>query len=138
MKKNFKRDEKVPLFSQEAFIKRSLQTLPNSYQFFFFLSLMSFASVYSRRKNHEFYLKLSKMSSNLSTFFNDDYHYRGGSTWKPHVAPTTTSLPSPIHSASAGNIAPVTKTSLAARKQDGPLIGSGHNFSPKPFVSIDR
>ncbi|KAH0953879.1 hypothetical protein HN011_000694 [Eciton burchellii] len=60
---------------------------------------------------------------------------RGGSTWKPHVTPTTTSLPSPIHSASAGNIAPVTKTSLAARKQDGPLIGSGHNFSPKPFLN---
>lgn len=68
----------------------------------------------------------------------DNYHYRGGSTWKPHVAPATTNLPSPIHTASAGNIAPVTKTSLAAKKQDGPHAGSGHNFSPKPFVSIDR
>ncbi|XP_018392101.1 PREDICTED: PDZ and LIM domain protein Zasp isoform X6 [Cyphomyrmex costatus] len=60
---------------------------------------------------------------------------RGGSTWKPHVTPVTTSLPSPMHTASAGNIAPVTKTSLAAKKQDGPLIGSGHNFSPKPFLN---
>ncbi|XP_011690040.1 PREDICTED: uncharacterized protein LOC105451361 [Wasmannia auropunctata] len=60
---------------------------------------------------------------------------RGGGTWKPHVTPVTTSLPPPMHTASAGNIAPVTKTSLAAKKQDGPLIGSGHNFSPKPFLN---
>ncbi|KYN34205.1 PDZ and LIM domain protein Zasp [Trachymyrmex septentrionalis] len=60
---------------------------------------------------------------------------RGGSTWKPHVTPATTSLPSPMHTAPAGNITPVTKTSLAAKKQDGPLIGSGHNFSPKPFLN---
>lgn len=60
---------------------------------------------------------------------------RGGSTWKPHVTPATTSLPSPMHTASTGNITPVTKTSLAAKKQDGPLIGSGHNFSPKPFLN---
>ncbi|XP_025073588.1 PDZ and LIM domain protein Zasp isoform X8 [Pogonomyrmex barbatus] len=60
---------------------------------------------------------------------------RGGSTWKPHVTPATASLPSPMHTASAANIAPVTKTSLAAKKQDGPLIGSGHNFSPKPFLN---
>ncbi|XP_072766086.1 uncharacterized protein [Anoplolepis gracilipes] len=60
---------------------------------------------------------------------------RGGSTWKPHVTPATANLPSPIHNAPASNIAPVTKTSLAAKKQDGPLIGSGHNFSPKPFLN---
>ncbi|GAB1868719.1 PDZ and LIM domain protein Zasp isoform X3 [Camponotus japonicus] len=60
---------------------------------------------------------------------------RGGSTWKPHVTPATANLPSPIHNASAGNIAPVTKTSLTAKKQDGPHIGSGHNFSPKPFLN---
>nr|XP_031835809.1 uncharacterized protein LOC116428371 [Nomia melanderi] len=34
-----------------------------------------------------------------------------------------------------GNVTPVTKTSLAAKKQDGSLIGSGHNFSPKPFLN---
>ncbi|XP_032671168.1 uncharacterized protein LOC116844122 isoform X2 [Odontomachus brunneus] len=65
---------------------------------------------------------------------------RGGihySTWKPHVTPATANLPSPMHSASAANIAPVTKTSLAAKKQDGALIGSGHNFSPKPFLNGD-
>ncbi|XP_019885980.1 PDZ and LIM domain protein Zasp isoform X6 [Ooceraea biroi] len=60
---------------------------------------------------------------------------RGGSTWKPHVTPVTTNLPSPMHTASAGNITPVTKTSLAVKKQDGSLIGSGHNFSPKPFLN---
>ncbi|XP_071569657.1 PDZ and LIM domain protein 5 isoform X6 [Temnothorax nylanderi] len=60
---------------------------------------------------------------------------RGGSTWKPHVTPATASLPSPMHTAPASNIAPVTKTSLAAKKQDGPLIGGGHNFSPKPFLN---
>ncbi|XP_014477452.1 PREDICTED: uncharacterized protein LOC106745932 isoform X4 [Dinoponera quadriceps] len=60
---------------------------------------------------------------------------RGGSTWKPHVTPATASLPSPMHTASTANIAPVTKTSLAAKKPDGPLIGSGHNFSPKPFLN---
>ncbi|XP_011872999.1 PREDICTED: uncharacterized protein LOC105564872 [Vollenhovia emeryi] len=60
---------------------------------------------------------------------------RGGSTWKPHVTPATTSLPPPMHTAPASNIAPVTKTSLAAKKQDGPLIGTGHNFSPKPFLN---
>ncbi|KAL0100054.1 hypothetical protein PUN28_019491 [Cardiocondyla obscurior] len=60
---------------------------------------------------------------------------RGGSTWKPHVTPATTTLPAPVHTVSAGNITPVTKTSLAAKKQDGPLIGTGHNFSPKPFLN---
>ncbi|XP_076639836.1 PDZ and LIM domain protein Zasp [Colletes latitarsis] len=58
---------------------------------------------------------------------------RGGGTWKPHVSPLNSTLPSPSPTASIGNIAPVTKTSLAAKKQDGSNIGSGHNFSPKPF-----
>ncbi|KYM78607.1 PDZ and LIM domain protein Zasp [Atta colombica] len=72
----------------------------------------------------------------LSEFIEiEDEAEQGGSTWKPHVTPATTSLPSPMHTAPAGNITPVTKTSLAAKKQDGPLIGSGHNFSPKPFLN---
>lgn len=59
---------------------------------------------------------------------------RGGSTWKPHVTPTTGGLPSPSP-VSSGNITPVTKTSLAAKKPDAAHIGSGHNFSPKPFLN---
>ncbi|KOX77913.1 PDZ and LIM domain protein Zasp [Melipona quadrifasciata] len=60
---------------------------------------------------------------------------RGGGTWKPHVTPISSSLPSPSPTGGLGNIAPVTKTSLAANKKDGPHIGSGHNFSPKPFLN---
>ncbi|XP_061936193.1 PDZ and LIM domain protein Zasp-like isoform X17 [Apis cerana] len=60
---------------------------------------------------------------------------RGGGTWKPHVSPISSTLPSPSPTSGLSNIAPVTKTSLAAKKQDGPLIGSGHNFSPKPFLN---
>ncbi|XP_076685562.1 PDZ and LIM domain protein Zasp isoform X1 [Andrena cerasifolii] len=60
---------------------------------------------------------------------------RGSTTWKPHVSPISSTLPSPSPTASIGNIAPVTKTSLAAKKQDGSHIGSGHNFSPKPFLN---
>ncbi|XP_076282576.1 uncharacterized protein LOC143210030 isoform X3 [Lasioglossum baleicum] len=59
---------------------------------------------------------------------------RGGGTWKPHVTPLGSSMPSPSPT-SMGNITPVTKTSLAAKKQDGSHIGSGHNFSPKPFLN---
>ncbi|XP_076662405.1 PDZ and LIM domain protein Zasp isoform X2 [Halictus rubicundus] len=59
---------------------------------------------------------------------------RGGGTWKPHVTPLGSSMPSPSPT-SMGNITPVTKTSLAAKKQDGAHIGSGHNFSPKPFLN---
>lgn len=62
---------------------------------------------------------------------------RGSGTWKPHVTPISSSLPSPSPTGGLGNIAPVTKTSLAANKKDGPHIGSGHNFSPKPFVGIN-
>ncbi|KAF3427769.1 hypothetical protein E2986_11123 [Frieseomelitta varia] len=62
---------------------------------------------------------------------------RGSGTWKPHVTPLSSSLPSPSPTGGLGNIAPVTKTSLAANKKDGPHIGSGHNFSPKPFVGIN-
>lgn len=53
------------------------------------------------------------------------------------MTPISSALPSPTPSIPANNVSPVTKTSLAAKKQDGPLIGSGHNFSPKPFVSIE-
>ncbi|XP_015437674.1 PREDICTED: PDZ and LIM domain protein Zasp isoform X4 [Dufourea novaeangliae] len=59
---------------------------------------------------------------------------RGGGAWKPHVSPLSSTLPSPSPT-SMGNITPVTKTSLAAKKQDGSHIGSGHNFSPKPFLN---
>ncbi|CAK9817331.1 PDZ and LIM domain protein Zasp [Anthophora plagiata] len=59
---------------------------------------------------------------------------RGGSTWKPHVSPISSALPSPSPTGMS-NIAPVTKTSLTAKKQDGSHIGSGHNFSPKPFLN---
>ncbi|KAK0179249.1 hypothetical protein PV327_008056 [Microctonus hyperodae] len=58
---------------------------------------------------------------------------RGGSTWRPSVSPVTPTIPSPQPSVTVSNISPVTKTSLAAKKNEGPLIGSGHNFSPKPF-----
>ncbi|KAK0099145.1 hypothetical protein PV326_004304 [Microctonus aethiopoides] len=58
---------------------------------------------------------------------------RGGSTWRPSVSPVTPTIPSPQPSVAVNNISPVTKTSLAAKKHEGPLIGSGHNFSPKPF-----
>ncbi|XP_028982396.1 PDZ and LIM domain protein Zasp [Diachasma alloeum] len=60
---------------------------------------------------------------------------RGGSTWRPSVSPVTPSIPSPQPHMPVGNISPVTKTSLAAKKPEGPLIGSGHNFSPKPFLN---
>ncbi|XP_032453056.1 PDZ and LIM domain protein Zasp isoform X9 [Nasonia vitripennis] len=60
---------------------------------------------------------------------------RGGSTWRPSVSPVTASIPSPQPTAPASSISPVTKTSLAAKKQEVHLIGSGHNFSPKPFLN---
>ncbi|KAJ8679989.1 hypothetical protein QAD02_015776, partial [Eretmocerus hayati] len=61
---------------------------------------------------------------------------RGGSTcWRPSVSPVTASIPSPQPTAPASSVSPVTKTSLAHKKQDVPLIGSGHNFSPKPFLN---
>lgn len=41
--------------------------------------------------------------------------------------------PAPVNFTPASNIQPVTKTSLAAKKQDGPHIGGGHNFAPKPY-----
>lgn len=60
---------------------------------------------------------------------------RGGSTWRPSVSPVTATIPSPQPQLPASTIPPVTKTSLAAKKQDVHLIGSGHNFSPKPFLN---
>lgn len=59
---------------------------------------------------------------------------RGGSTWRPAVTPTG-SLPSPTPSL-AGNITPVTRTSLAATPQEVKPIGSGHNNAAKPFAAI--
>ncbi|GLG97104.1 PDZ and LIM domain protein Zasp [Gryllus bimaculatus] len=56
----------------------------------------------------------------------------GGSTWKPAVAPIG-AVPSINSAAPAGNIAPVTKTSLAARPQAAAPIASGHNVAAKPF-----
>ncbi|XP_066601203.1 PDZ and LIM domain protein Zasp [Prorops nasuta] len=61
---------------------------------------------------------------------------RGGcATWRPSVSPVTPTLPSPTPTASLSNISPVTKTSLAKTKPESPLIGSGHNFSPKPYLN---
>ncbi|XP_058829437.1 PDZ and LIM domain protein Zasp-like isoform X3 [Topomyia yanbarensis] len=54
-----------------------------------------------------------------------------GTAWKPSVTPTG-SLPSPSPTL-AGNITPVTKTSLAATPQPAQHIGSGHNQAAKPF-----
>ncbi|XP_058804966.1 PDZ and LIM domain protein Zasp-like [Phymastichus coffea] len=60
---------------------------------------------------------------------------RGSSTWRPSVSPVTASIPSPQPTRPVSSISPVTKTSLAAKKQDVRHIGSGHNFSPKPFLN---
>lgn len=59
--------------------------------------------------------------------------FRGGSTWKPTVTPTgTLTRPQPV----SNSVAPVTKTSLAAPKQENiGAIGTGHNLSAKPFAS---
>lgn len=58
---------------------------------------------------------------------------RGGSTWKPTVTPAgTLTRPQPVANSVA---APVTKTSLAAPKQENiGAIGTGHNVSAKPFA----
>lgn len=54
---------------------------------------------------------------------------RGGSTWKPHVAPTG-SMPSPGH----GYGGPVTRTSLQHRPPPNEEhIGCGYNNSARPF-----
>ncbi|XP_058460552.1 PDZ and LIM domain protein Zasp isoform X7 [Malaya genurostris] len=54
-----------------------------------------------------------------------------GSAWRPTVTPVG-SLPSPTPTL-AGNVTPVTKTSLAATPQPVQHIGSGHNQAAKPF-----
>ena len=66
--------------------------------------------------------------------FNTDLDYfytcRGGSsTWKPQVTPVG---PAPVNYSPVPNVKPVTKTSLAAKRQDVPPV-SGHNFAPKPY-----
>ncbi|XP_063219279.1 PDZ and LIM domain protein Zasp isoform X2 [Bacillus rossius redtenbacheri] len=53
---------------------------------------------------------------------------RGGSTWKPAVTPVGAAPTAP-----RAKLQPVTSTSLAANKPDAPLIGVGHNLTPKPF-----
>ncbi|KAL1491447.1 hypothetical protein ABEB36_012045 [Hypothenemus hampei] len=57
---------------------------------------------------------------------------RGGSTWKPTVVPTGSyAKPSP----SINNVSAVTKTSLAAPRNDNiGSIGTGHNQAAKPFT----
>lgn len=54
---------------------------------------------------------------------------RGGATWKPSVTPIGSAAASPI----PGNYTPVTKTSLAANKQQVSNFGSGHNSAARPF-----
>lgn len=41
--------------------------------------------------------------------------------------------PAPVNYSPVPNVKPVTKTSLAAKKQDVPPVVSGHNFAPKPY-----
>lgn len=53
----------------------------------------------------------------------------GSSTWKPQVTPVG---PAPVNYSPVSNVKPVTKTSLAAKRQDVPPV-SGHNFAPKPY-----
>ncbi|KAF5296874.1 hypothetical protein FQA39_LY12392 [Lamprigera yunnana] len=62
---------------------------------------------------------------------------RGGSTWKPSVAPVGT-ISSPRPTSSVNNVSPITTTSLAARRQESiGAIGTGHNVSAKPFHQIN-
>ncbi|XP_059615660.1 PDZ and LIM domain protein Zasp-like isoform X2 [Phlebotomus argentipes] len=56
---------------------------------------------------------------------------RGGSTWRPAVTPTG-SLPSPT--IAPGGMAPVTRTSLAAKPQEVQQFGSGFNSAARPFA----
>uniref|UniRef100_A0ABD2X499 PDZ and LIM domain protein Zasp n=1 Tax=Trichogramma kaykai TaxID=54128 RepID=A0ABD2X499_9HYME len=60
---------------------------------------------------------------------------RGAQTWRPSVSPVTASIPSPQPSLSVSSVSPVTKTSLAHKQPESRPIGSGHNFSPKPFLN---
>jgi hypothetical protein len=41
--------------------------------------------------------------------------------------------PAPVNYSPVTNVKPVTKTSLSAKKQDVPPVGSGYNFAPKPY-----
>ena len=41
--------------------------------------------------------------------------------------------PAPVNYSPATNVKPVTKTSLAAKKQDVQPGFSAHNFAPKPY-----
>ncbi|CAB3371417.1 Hypothetical predicted protein [Cloeon dipterum] len=57
---------------------------------------------------------------------------RGGSTWKPQVAPVG-ALPKPSGQTLNNNVAPITKTSLAVSQPEPAPIGTGHNNIAKPF-----
>ncbi|XP_065341788.1 PDZ and LIM domain protein Zasp isoform X3 [Cloeon dipterum] len=57
---------------------------------------------------------------------------RGGSTWKPQVAPVG-ALPKPSGQTLNNNVAPITKTSLAVSHPEPAPIGTGHNNIAKPF-----
>jgi hypothetical protein len=61
-----------------------------------------------------------------------NFIFSGGATWKPTVTPIGSAAPSPI----PGNYTPVTKTSLAANKQQVSNFGSGHNSAARPFVNV--
>ncbi|XP_039293827.1 PDZ and LIM domain protein Zasp isoform X14 [Nilaparvata lugens] len=60
----------------------------------------------------------------------------GAATWKPAVQTVGGGVAASPHLPS--NVAPVTKTSLAATKPAGPTgIGSSHNLSPRPFNQVN-
>ncbi|XP_053963235.1 PDZ and LIM domain protein Zasp isoform X7 [Anastrepha ludens] len=57
---------------------------------------------------------------------------RGGSTWRPHIAPTG-NLPQPQQN--SPYLQTVTKTSLAHKQQEGQHIGCGYNNAARPFAN---
>ncbi|RZF46895.1 hypothetical protein LSTR_LSTR015138 [Laodelphax striatellus] len=58
----------------------------------------------------------------------------GAATWKPAVQPVGSGVTASPHLPS--KVAPVTKTSLAAKPQPPSNIGSAHNLSPRPFNQV--
>ncbi|RZF39745.1 hypothetical protein LSTR_LSTR003406, partial [Laodelphax striatellus] len=59
----------------------------------------------------------------------------GAATWKPAVQPVGSGVTASPHLPS--KVAPVTKTSLAAKPQPPSNIGSAHNLSPRPFNQVN-
>lgn len=59
----------------------------------------------------------------------------GAATWKPAVQPVGSGVTASPHLPS--KVAPVTKTSLAAKPQAPSNIGSAHNLSPRPFNQVN-